>query len=83
MDGYQKVADAALNLLKDEKRIEKMGICQASLSNINKMLKEMKTRTLAKRVVLPLPYGSTIDGSRDAVRKCLRDDYGIKASMSM
>ena len=71
-DGYRKVADEALKL------IDKMGFCAASVTNITKLLSGSNTRTLAKRLVLPLPYGSTIDGSEAAIRKAIAEDLGIK-----
>ena len=72
-DGYRKVAEYAVKLLPKQR------FSDASKLYIEQLLSGGNARSLSKAVVLPLPYGSTIEGSRKAVRKSIQEDLGIKS----
>ena len=68
VDGYRRVANKAKKMLMTESYSKDVKY------RLEILLDDDGVRGLAKSVVLPLPYGSTFEGSRDAIRKFIRTD---------
>lgn len=76
VDGYRSVVIAALSHLEDLKD----SLSEDSYFWIKEILTHKKSRSVAKAVVMTVPYAATEDGHRKAVRKAVKVLYGRELS---